>query len=104
MEYYINFSDFEEFRNMFEKKIDEFNEEIYKVFKSCNEVEWDGVGHDVTINAIYKEISELEKISKTLDRFLDFMDTVTDNYTEGVEDVKKHFCEVEDMISMLKVR
>ena len=104
MEYYINFDSFEEFKNMFEKKIDEFNEEVYNVFKSCGEVEWVGIGHDVTINAIYKEINELGKISKKLYRFLDFMENVTDNYSEGIEDVKKHFYEVEDMIGELKVR
>ena len=99
MEYYINFDDFEEFKFVFKKKVDEIDELIYKVFKSCQDVEWVGVGHDATINAIYQEIEQLGKVSQTLNKFLEFMDIVIDSYSTGVSDVKKYFNELEDIIN-----
>lgn len=102
MQYYLNFEDFEQFKNAFQKKIDEFDEEVLDLFKSCNEVEWVGKGHDSTINALYTQIDELITISNNLNRFLEFMNTATDYYEEGVEETRTRFKEVENMISIIR--
>lgn len=98
MKYYLNFSDFEEFKKVFRDKLDEYNDEVFNLFKHSQEVEWVGLGHDRTIQALYKQIEEFNKISENLNKFLDFMDVMSTNYTEGIEDIKKKFSELEDVI------
>ena len=98
MKYFINFDDFETYKNTFKNKVDEWNEEVYHVFKSCQEVEWVGLGHDSTIRAIYNQIEELEKVSNNLNKFLEFMGIVIDDYTDGVNEVNQKFQEINAML------
>lgn len=104
MNYYLNLNDFEEYKNAFRKKIDELDEEIYKLFHACQEVEWVGLGHDRTIDIIYRKIKELEIISKCLGMFLDFMDTVTDDYGNGIDDIKKKLESAENMLEEARLK
>ncbi len=103
MKYYINFNDFGEFQNAFQEKLDEFNEEVYKLFKFSQVVEWVGLGHDKTISSLYERIEEFNKISENLNKFLEFMRVASDNYADGSMEVKTIFQEMQDIIDDSKI-
>ncbi len=104
MKYYINFSNFEEYVNVFKSKTEEFYELVLKVFKAIREVEWSGIGYEKTKDAIYNQIIELENIYETLNKFIDFFEMVNGNYIEGVKEVKQRFNQIEDMINEEKLK
>ena len=104
MKYHVNFNDLGNYRDTFQKKINEFNDVVYKIFKSSQSVEWVGLGHDKTIAALYLQIEELEKVSEALEKFVKFMDLALNNYGEGVVEVNSKFKEMKDIISMEKIR
>lgn len=104
MKYFINFSDFEEFQDTFQKKLDEYNDEVYRLFRSSQEVQWVGLGRDKTMSALYTRIEALNKISENLNKFLEFMRIASNNYSDGVDEVRDKFKEIEDIINSSKFK
>ena len=102
MKYFVNFSDFEEYQEVFQNKLDEFNDEIYRLFKSSQDVEWVGLGRDKTMNALYSQIDKLIKISDNLNKFLETMRLASNNYSEGADEVKSSFRDIADMVHDIK--
>ena len=102
MKYHINFNDLEEYKKRFREKIDEFADETYNVFKATQNVHWVGLCHDKTVDAIYEQITELGKVYENLEKFLSFFDSVSGEYTEGIEETKKSFKEIDDLINSRK--
>lgn len=99
MKYFINFSNFEEYQDIFQNKLDEYNDEIYRLFKQSQEVEWVGLGHDKTMDALYRQIETLNKISENLNKFLEIMRLASNNYSDGVDEVRSRFREIEDILN-----
>ena len=104
MKYHVNFDDLNDFKEVFQKKIDDFNEVIYKIYKSSQKVEWVGLGHDKTIEALYLQIEELKKVYIGLGKFVEFVDIALNNYSEGVVEVNNKFQKMEEIIDMEKTR
>ena len=104
MKYHLNFDDCTQFKDAFSKKIDEFNDVAYKLFKSSQSVEWVGLGHDKTIDVVYSQIEELMKISENLQKFMDFLNTAMDNFGEGVVEVNTKFKEIKEIIDKEKLK
>ena len=104
MKYSLNFNDLEEYKEVFQNKIDEFNEEIYKVFLSCQKTNWVGIGHDRVINAIYNQIEELDNVSQNLTKFIDFLNKALEAYTDGVKEVDTKFLEMREAIEAEKIK
>ena len=96
--YYVNFSNFEEYKKTFEVKISNFREELFHVFKYNQEVKWTGEGYDAVSNSISLEISKLDVIPTVLDLYVDFMDKALNNYSEGMEEIKKNFQDILERI------
>jgi hypothetical protein len=104
MKYHLNFDDCTQFKDAFSKKIDEFNDVVYKLFKSSQAVEWVGLGHDKTIDVVYNQIEELMKISENLQKFIKFLDTAMENFGEGVGEVNTKFAEIKEVINAEKMK
>ena len=102
--YIVKFSDFEEFKKIYEDKIDEFRQEIFNVFKLNQETDWSGDGYESFSNNISLEIDRLDKIPQVLDLYVDFMDKAINNYTEGMEEIKKNFEEILEIIRSEKMK
>ena len=100
--YYVNFSGFEEYKEYFKKKIEEFRQEVFDVFELNREVEWTGEGYDAASNSISLEINKLNEIPEILDKYVDFMDKAINNYSDGMEEIKKCFEEILEMIRIEK--
>ena len=104
MKYHLNFNDFGEYQKAFRTKVDEFNDEVYNVFKLCQNVEWVGLGYEKTISAVYNQIEELQKVSENLEKFLNFMNSASNNYSDGVKEVNSKFQEIQDIINIEKMK
>ena len=102
--YHVDFNGFEEYRNAFETKILEFRSELYKTFKTCQNVEWEGPGYDSTIALLNNEISKLDKIPQVLDLFKEFMNQAINDYSQGMEEVKQAFESILNQIRYEKAR
>jgi hypothetical protein len=100
--YYVNFSGFEEYKEAFEKKITEFRQEVFNVFKLNQEVDWKGSGYDSASNSINLEIDRLNTIPQVLDLYVDFMDKAINNYSDGMEEIRKSFEEILEVIRIEK--
>ena len=102
--YIVKFNDFDEFRKIYEDKIDELRQEIFNVFKLNQETDWSGDGYESFSKLISLEISKLDRIPQVLDLYVDFMDKAINNYSEGMEEVKKSFDEILDIIRNEKIK
>ena len=102
--YIVKFNDFDDFKKIYEDKIDEFRQEIFNVFKLNQEINWTGDGYDSFSKLISLEISRLDRIPQVLDLYVDFMDKAINNYSEGMEEVKKSFDEILDIIRNEKIK
>ncbi len=96
--YHVDFTNFREYRDHFEKKIEEFRESVYRVYDSCDKLEWEGKGYVSTMDLVSNQINDLDVVTQILDLYKKFMDTALDNYTEGMEEIRKSFEEILEQI------
>lgn len=100
--YHVNFNEFEEYKKAFEKKVIEFRQEVYNVFKLNQEIDWEGNGYDAASKSIALEINRLNTIPQVLDLYVDFMDKAINSYSEGMEEIRKSFEEILEVIRIEK--
>lgn len=99
MNYHINFDEFDDYKKYFKDKLDAISDETYSIYKKANDVQWVGLGHDKTINALNDQIIELSTIIENLEKFLNYFNSVTEEYNEGVQETKKSFKEIDDLLN-----
>lgn len=96
--YHVDFTSFGEYRDVFEQKTKEFKKIVYRVYNSCDKVEWQGKGFLSAMDCISNQINELNLTGQMLDLLKKFMDTALNNYEEGMEEIKKSFEEILEKI------
>ncbi len=104
MNYYLNFNEFDRFIKVFEGKIEDFDNIVLCIYKLCNSVDWVGLGHDKTIDAVYVQLSRLIEIVESLYKLLTPMKMAINEYSTGVEEVDSKFKELKELIDMEKAK
>ena len=96
--YHVDFTSFGEYLDVFEKKTEEFKEIVYRVYNSCDKVDWEGKGFTSAMDIVSNQINELNLTGQMLELLKKFMDTAINNYQEGMEEIKKSFEEILEKI------
>ena len=92
------------FIKVYEGKTDEFSNIVLDIYKLCNNVDWIGLGHDKTIDAIYTQLTKLAEISESLYKLLTPMKMAIEEYSEGVSEVDNKFKELRELIEIEKAK
>ena len=102
--YYVNFNGFDEYKRSFEEKINEFREELFNVYKAYLKVDWEGEGNVAFNESFTILFDKLNYIPQVLDLFTKFMEQAMNNYSEGMEEIKKSFDSLLELIREEKLK
>ena len=104
MNYHVDFNSLEEYKKELDKNIEIINEELRNLYKSFEQVTWEGAAYEVVSNNINDRLNVLANMTKILSLLSKFMETAANNYQEGMEEIKKSFDEVLDEIKKAKLK
>ena len=89
--YYVNFKGFDEYRKVFKEKTDEFQQELLSIYNAYLKVEWEGEGYESFKSSFNMQFDDLNYIPQILNLFSEFMEKALINYSDGMEEIKKSF-------------
>jgi uncharacterized coiled-coil DUF342 family protein len=104
MQYHVDFTSFEEYKEELTKKIDLFRSELDKVSNTHQKLEWQGDAFNTATNIFYNKMYDLYIIPQILELYVKFIDMALVDYRDGMEEVKKSFEEILEKIRAAKMK
>ncbi len=91
MRYRVDSVEVNNYRDELIRKINQFDIELKRLMNSSKKLEWDSAAYYKTINLFYERVSNLKRVAEMLDLLSDFLLLTTNNYEEGVAEIRKNF-------------
>jgi len=103
MKYKIKFQEVENLINYLDEIV---NEKMIMQIKSMNDATnklvWNGPAYDATIRMYNNMMNEINLIPETLNLYISFLKSTTDNYDEGLNEIKKRFIKLTEQYNNLE--
>ena len=91
MRYHVDSLEVNNYREKLVSKINQFDFELKKLMNSSQKLEWNSEAYYEYINTFYEKMANLKRVAEVLDLLSDFLELTTNNYEEGILEIKKNF-------------